>query len=116
MLGSGRIHKKIITKGTGEKAERGKLVKLRIKVPKEPLSLSFGSENCESEIHSEFEVLLGDGLDCPTAVELASYEICGGGEVAIRSHADLRGNLPESFSVELLGTKQRWTFCFELFF
>lgn len=102
MLGSGRIHKKILIKGSGEKVERGTLVKLRIKVPLNPLSLSFGSSECESTVHSEYDVLLGDGLDAPAAIELAAYEINVGGEVAIRSHKDLRGDLPDAFSVELL--------------
>ena len=105
MLGSGRIHKKILIKGSGEKVERGTLVKLRIKVPLNPLSLSFGSAECESTVHSEYDVLLGDGLDAPAAIELAAYEINVGGEVAIRSHKDLRGDLPDAFSVELLGKK-----------
>ena len=52
--------------------------------------------------------MLGDGLDAPAAVELAAYEVSVGGAVAIRAHPDLRGDLPEAFSVELIGTKQRW--------
>lgn len=102
MLGSGRIHKKIVKKGNGEKAERGKFVKIKIQIPKAALSLDFGTEKCEFENHSEIEVLLGDGLDCPTAVELAVYEINVGGTVHIRSHSDLRGDLPESFAITLL--------------
>ena len=103
LLGSGRLYKKITNKGTGEKAERGKLARLQIRVPKEPTSLSFGTEACELNDHNIVEVLLGDGLDCPPAVELATYELNVGGEVAIRSHPDLRANLPEAFAIKLLG-------------
>lgn len=102
MLGSGRIHKRIVSKGTGAKAERSNLARLRIKVPTESFSLAFGTAECEMSLHSECDVLLGDGLDVPPAIELAAYEINVGGEVAIRSHADLRGHLPEAFSVELV--------------
>jgi len=101
LLGSGRIHKKIISKGSGEKAERGKLVRLKIFEPENSMSLDFGTAECKSRLHSEVDVLLGDGLDAPPAVELAAYEICVGGSVAIRAHADLRGELPEAFSIEL---------------
>lgn len=103
LLGSGRIHKKIISKGSGEKAERGKLVRLKIFEPENSMSLDFGTAECKSRLHSEVDVLLGDGLDAPPAVELAAYEICVGGSVAIRAHADLRGELPEAFSIELTG-------------
>ena len=102
-MGSGRIHKKIISKGSGEKAERGKLVRLKIFEPENSMSLDFGTAECKSRLHSEVDVLLGDGLDAPPAVELAAYEICVGGSVAIRAHADLRGELPEAFSIELTG-------------
>jgi len=107
LLGSGRLHKRIIAKGSGAKAERGMLVKLRVNVPVEPFSLSFGTADCASNVHSEMTVLLGDGLDAPPAVELAVYEINEGGHVAIRSHKDLTAFLPEAFSIELIEIQKK---------
>ena len=62
-MGSGRIHKKIISKGSGEKADRGKLVRLKILEPENSMSLDFGTAECKSRLHSEVEVRVGKSAD-----------------------------------------------------
>ena len=47
--------------------------------------------------------MLGDQIDpVPGAIELALHGLAAGGEIAIRSHKDLRGDLPDEFQVKVL--------------
>ena len=46
---------------------------------------------------------MGDQIDpVPGAIELALHGLAAGGEIAIRSHKDLRGDLPDEFQVKVL--------------
>ena len=46
---------------------------------------------------------MGDQIDpVPGAIKLALHGLAAGGEIAIRSHKDLRGDLPDEFQVKVL--------------
>merc|ERR1719476_839488 len=92
ILGTGRLHIKRISAGSGEQVNRTSSIKIQISVPSVPFDIKFGSNECELKHHSTLEVLLGDQIDLvPGAIELALHGLAAGGEIAIRSHKDLRG-------------------------
>jgi len=103
ILGTGRLHIKRISPGSGEQINRTSSIKIQISTPSVPFDIKFGSSECELKVHSTLEVLLGDQIDpVPGAIELALHGLAAGGEIAIRSHKDLRGDLPDEFQVKLL--------------
>jgi len=103
ILGTGRLHIKRISAGSGEQVNRTSSIKIQISVPSVPFDIKFGSNECELKHHSTLEVLLGDQIDLvPGAIELALHGLAAGGEIAIRSHKDLRGDLPDEFQVKVL--------------
>lgn len=104
ILGSGRLYKKIVVEGEGTKLERGMLVKIEIYEPMKSFDMTFGTVGCETKLWASTEVLLGDGLSefAAPAVELAVYEVKPGGIVAVKSHAELRNNVPEEFQIKVI--------------
>lgn len=103
ILGTGRLHIKRISDGSGEQVNRTSSIKIQISVPSVPFDIKFGTNECELKVHSTLEVLLGDQIDpVPGAIELALHGLAAGGEIAIRSHKDLRGDLPDEFQVKVL--------------
>jgi len=103
ILGTGRLHIKRITPGTGEQVNRTSALKIEISIPSVPFDIKFGTAECQLKLHSTLEILLGDQIDpVPGAIELALHGLATGGEIAIRSHKDLRGDLPDEFQVKVL--------------
>jgi len=103
ILGTGRLHVKRITQGTGEPVSRISALKIEILIPSVPFDIKFGTADCILKTHSTLEILLGDQIDpVPGAIELALHGMATGGEIAIRSHKDLRGDLPDEFQVKVL--------------
>lgn len=103
VLGTGRLHIKRITEGSGPKLARTSCVKIEIKVPTAAFDLRFGTNDCDLKFHSNLQVLLGDQIDpAPGAIELSLHGLSTGAEIAVRSHKDLKGNLPDEFQIRVL--------------
>jgi len=104
VLGSGRLYTKIMVEGSDEKVANGDLVELEISVPVVAHHLRFGSSvdsDCELKFLEKQKVLLGNGFAIP-AIELACYEAKIGGSIAVKSHDDLRKNLPMEFVIKIV--------------
>ena len=95
------------------------MVTIEILTPEAPFSLSFGTPECalKSQLDLEvksafwrilekfkfFKITMSDHIDpAPGAVELSLHGMGVGGEVAVRAHKDLRGDLPDEFQIRVL--------------
>ena len=56
ILGTGRLHIKRISAGSGEQVNRTSSIKIQISVPSVPFDIKFGSNECELKVHSTLEV------------------------------------------------------------
>ena len=56
ILGTGRLHIKRISDGSGEKVNRTSAIKIQISTPAVPFDIKFGSSECELKTHSTLEV------------------------------------------------------------
>ena len=56
ILGTGRLHIKRISDGSGEQVNRTSSIKIQISVPSVPFDIKFGTNECELKVHSTLEV------------------------------------------------------------
>ena len=56
ILGTGRLHIKRISDGSGEQVNRTSSIKIEISVPSVPFDIKFGTNECELKVHSTLEV------------------------------------------------------------
>ena len=57
ILGTGRLHIKRISPGSGEQINRTSSIKIQISTPSVPFDIKFGSSECELKVHSTLEVI-----------------------------------------------------------
>ena len=75
ILGTGRLHIKRISDGSGEKVNRTSAIKIQISTPVVPFDIKFGSSECELKTHSTLEVKFWidknwKTLDTPASVDV----------------------------------------------
>jgi len=109
VLGTGRLHIRKLAQGDLDaKCERGALVNVEVLTPTAPFSIHFGTDQAELVPHSRLELTMSDHVEpAPGAVELALHGMGRGGEVAVRAHADLRGDdLPDEFHIRVISVER----------